>query len=344
MVIVAVVSQNDASKYYFTAVGEWGKDTTELREVAAAMHRQSPNRSFNILVGNNFCPSGVTSLDDPRFKLFTDELAGPSNISHYVVMGEADHQGDESVMSAFQEVDSRWVMMAPRAKFEYYEMPGDRVICIHFIDTSVVDYSMVTYLASDLQNSCKGHWKIVVGHHPIWSGSAPNADSEDLRSMLLPTLHKGGVHMYISAHQHVHEILYDGKLVQVVTGGGSDMWEALKFVPHDKQIWGISGTDKHGYLDFAVSWEEDQMEVSFVSGKDGSKLQSFNLTKNGTKESMFGHIQWNESFSGTGVTVRPEELVQRLVTNDTTTTKESSVGHILGIIIYTVMAIGFITI
>lgn len=112
-----------------------------------------------------------------------------------------------------------------------------------------------------------------------------------MKERVLPILKKHKVPLYLCGHHHLHEVFFDGQLVEVVSGATSSLLEALTFAPHDLMMWGVSGKDVNGYADIFVS--PDAMKVSIVSAKNGQNFQSFTITSGGTKESIFGHITWD---------------------------------------------------
>jgi len=87
----------------------------------------------------------------------------------------------------------------------------------------------VEWLAAALASST-ARWKIVMGHHPLWSsGGTKSEQSRVLRGLLLPTLCRHA-DMYLAGHDHTLEVHLDAcreggpgapPLPQVVSGAGA---------------------------------------------------------------------------------------------------------------------------
>ena len=73
------------------------------------------------------------------------------------------------------------------------------------------------------------HWKIAVGHHPIWAGDNSemgregHGGSADLVAKLDPLLRRHGVHLYLNGHDHELQHTVRGGGHYVCTGAGSQM-------------------------------------------------------------------------------------------------------------------------
>src|SRR5262249_47401068 len=80
------------------AVGDTGYGGEILRANARAMERSAEARPVDLvlLLGDNFYPDGVRSLEDPRWKeRFEDAFAGAKlQVPFYAVLGNHDHRGE----------------------------------------------------------------------------------------------------------------------------------------------------------------------------------------------------------------------------------------------------------
>lgn len=92
--------------------------------------------------------------------------------------------------------------------------------------------NMVTWLEDSLRNS-KARWKIVIGHHPLWSAAGGKFEqAHALRKLILPTLCRYA-DLYLAGHEHTMEIHTDDcsqtdagavdPLPQVVSGSAAKM-------------------------------------------------------------------------------------------------------------------------
>jgi acid phosphatase len=66
-------------------------------------------------------------------------------------------------------------------------------------------------------------WRIVVGHHPIRSGSAFHGPTPALQQHIAPLLQSMGVHAYLCGHEHDLQHLDADGLHYVVSGAGAEV-------------------------------------------------------------------------------------------------------------------------
>jgi tartrate-resistant acid phosphatase type 5 len=66
----------------------------------------------------------------------------------------------------------------------------------------------------------KAQWKIVIGHHPIYSGGG-HGDTPELIENILPLLQEHKVHAYFNGHDHDLQHLVAGKVNLFDSGAGS---------------------------------------------------------------------------------------------------------------------------
>jgi len=169
-------------------------------------------------LGDNFYPSGVKSVHDPRWKTQI-ESCFPSPL--FATLGNHDYLGDPSIQ--IQYTSSTWKM--PHYYYDLiYTLDSKPFVHILFIDTMLLAYdrtkdlltetAMKSYetLRSQLLNPQKqwmheklsksrAPWKIVCGHYPCLS-NGPHSVSEELRDFLLPLLKQYRVQFYFSGHNH----------------------------------------------------------------------------------------------------------------------------------------------
>jgi tartrate-resistant acid phosphatase type 5 len=93
--------------------------------------------------------------------------------------------------------------------------------------------NMVQWLEASLASS-KARWKIVIGHHPLWSTAGTKfQQAKSLRRLILPALCRYA-DLYLAGHEHTLEVHTDGctevlpgsdvaPLPQVVSGSASKM-------------------------------------------------------------------------------------------------------------------------
>ena len=274
----------------FVAYGDWGDPTKDLKDTIASIKRVCPNRSFNLLLGDNFYPSGVSSVNDPQFATFTDIVLSGTQLPHHVILGNHDYMASVAAQIQFSQVSAYWDL--PSTYYRRMHVENGITVCLIMIDTIQWDSTQVAWIEAQLQApecDTSSSWTIVSGHYPIWS-SGDYSDRSYLKSDLVPLLHKYGVQLYLSGHEHLHEVFYDGSVVQVTSGAVGETRAAVQFKQHPFQIWGVSGLDVVGYLRIRMS--ADFVAIGIVSSRNDAEFQSFTIVRGGTKQSMFGHINW----------------------------------------------------
>ncbi|HEV7424723.1 MAG TPA: metallophosphoesterase [Thermoanaerobaculia bacterium] len=213
----------------FIVTGDAGSTHSQLRDGMLAVMKQMRIDAI-LLVGDNFYPCGVTSTDDPQWTKITQHF-GPANLPIYAVLGNHDY-GDQQQRGG----TDYWTCghpdpqaeVAATGKIGKWEMPA-RNYTLH---SPLADFVMIDTqpLALDFPNDYAGslgaagekawighaldgmhaHWRIVVGHHTIFSsgvhGRTNNATQTRVRE-LLPLFRQDHVDLYICGHDHDMELL-----------------------------------------------------------------------------------------------------------------------------------------
>jgi len=198
------------------AFGDWGDASERQARMAEAMarfHARTPF-DFAITLGDNFYPAGMSGPADPRWERDFERLYAPMHIRFYPSLGNHD----------WVLADSPAAEIMYSARSRYWQMPADRYTFIagpvqfFALDTNLVTRAQLEWLDRELGRS-KARWKIVYGHHPIYSYGA-HGDDPDLKNNLLPVL-RGRVQLYICGHDHdLQHIAPEGGVHFVLAGGG----------------------------------------------------------------------------------------------------------------------------
>jgi acid phosphatase len=154
----------------------------------------------------------------------------------YASLGNHDYVGNAQAEIEYTLISKRWKM--PDRYYTHTEKINDTtdVLFVH-IDTSpfITEYrnndSTYHILGQDIHKqlrwidsvlaSSHAIWKIVVGHHPIYSSVGNHGNTKELIDNVLPLLQKYGVRIYLCGHEHFLQYLVHGAINFFVVGGGS---------------------------------------------------------------------------------------------------------------------------
>lgn len=229
----------------FLAVGDWGRrGERSQRQVAGAMGlaAQQIASRFVISAGDNFYPAGVESILDSHWRDSFEEVYTASSLQTpwYAALGNHDYRGVAQAQIDYTRVSRRWRMPDRYFKISGATL-GTSLLDLFVIDTSpLVDqdnYSerlqqlarghlqrhdnarQIAWLEKELRAS-RAPWKIVVGHHPIYSGG--HGDSPELVAQVAPLLEAHGVQAYINGHDHDLQHIRRGQVDYICAGAGAD--------------------------------------------------------------------------------------------------------------------------
>jgi tartrate-resistant acid phosphatase type 5 len=249
------------------AFGDFGDGHDPQRQTAAAMvayHKSHPF-DFGITLGDNFYPSGISSIQDPRWKTQLEDLYGPMQIKLYPTLGNHDYYDANSPRSEieYSTVSPDWRFAAPFYSF----MAGP--VQFFAIDTICLRQNELEWLARELANS-RARWKLVYGHYPIYSATE---EDPSLITKLLPVLKNGAVDIYLSGHHHNLQVLKpDGDLHYWISGGGGAHLHPLRWI-YSRTVY---KEKSHGFT--VLEADEHHFSARFINS-DGRELYQDSINK-----------------------------------------------------------------
>lgn len=228
----------------FLVIGDWGRkgmyrqqETADQMAVSASL----VGADFVISTGDNFYDAGVESIHDPDWQLSFENIykAPALQIPWYCILGNHDYDGNIQAQIDYTTISSRWNLPAP-----YYHITkniGQDEVLFVFTDTSpfIFEYyfnpkpavisqnkeQQLKWLEQTLAQS-QAKWKIVVGHHPIYSSSPFHGDAPELIDAFVPLFNKYGVDLYLAGHEHDLQLQKpQGNTYYLVSGAGSEIRE-----------------------------------------------------------------------------------------------------------------------
>jgi tartrate-resistant acid phosphatase type 5 len=281
----ALPAQARAASLDFVVIGDWGRDgQSRQREVADQMGRSAAaiGSRFVISVGDNFYEDGVTSVADPLWQSSFERIyTAPSLMTKWhVILGNHDYQGDVAAQLAYSGSSPRWFLPAP-----YYtrseRLADGTSVDFFYLDTSryIREYltrpkvrvqgqdkqAQIDWLERALASS-KAPWKIVVGHHQLFTVTGQNHDFPEMIGPFKPLLDRYGVAAYINGHEHNLEHIAVDKVHYITCGAGSAVTAVV--VPPAGQF----ASDHHGFMTMRV--EAEGLTFSFIDDAGLTLYQS----------------------------------------------------------------------
>ena len=240
----ADVADTRAGTLNFLVFGDWGRHgemdqvdvATQMGIAADAFKAQ-----FVISVGDNFYERGVVSTDDPQWQRTFEDVyhADSLQVPWYVALGNHDYLGNCDAQIAYSHQSQRWTMPA-RYFTQTRRIDAATAVDFFFLDTTPMVRSywhepvyrehvrtqdvpkQLAWFEAALAAST-APWKIVIGHHPIYSGGGilGHGDTRELIEDVLPLLKQYQVQAYFNGHDHNLQHLQVGGLNLFDSGAGS---------------------------------------------------------------------------------------------------------------------------
>ena len=269
----------------FIAMGDWGRNGADHQKQVAqqmGLTATASKAQFIISTGDNFYPSGVISPQDPLFKYSFEDIYTDFSLQWdwYVILGNHDYKSNPDAQVAYSKISRRWKMPA-RYFAKKFPINGDlnNQVLIAFIDTNPLipefyknsEYgpnvkgqdttAQKRWLAKTLSdNDPSIKWKIVVGHHPMFTGGSRTEgyDTKAIRSSLKPVLDRYGVDVYLTGHEHsLQHIKPAGKTHHFISGAASEK-TPVKLI-EDQQM----AASTYGFMLFSVN--NDAIKVQTIN-------------------------------------------------------------------------------
>jgi 3',5'-cyclic AMP phosphodiesterase CpdA len=201
----------------FLAVADTGSGDGNQRAVGeqmAAVHKRRPV-DLVVLGGDNIYPSGNLAMVESTFRRPYRDLLR-SGVPFHAVLGNHDIR----TANGTPQVDYAPFGMKGR----YYTLRRGPVDFFMLDTNGNADWQrQISWLRVVLARS-RAPWKVVVGHHPIYSSGFYGNDPH-LAAKLTGLMRRHGVQLYINGHDHNYERSkpIDGLTYLVVGGGGASL-------------------------------------------------------------------------------------------------------------------------
>lgn len=249
-----ILKEPGAETMEFIFIGDSGSGLPEQFRLADALEHYClthPLRAV-FLLGDNFYPVGVRSVDDPQWQTkFRDAYEKPclGRIPFYAILGNHDYKGHPAAQIAYTQTQKQW-----RMPHRFYSVQFGDLAKIIAIDSNVADvcgfseHCTLDFLRTALQDQTVP-FRIVIGHHPIFSSSGKYGATV-LGRVLRSFMCKTGA-TYIAGHSHHLEHRQDADCALdlfISGGGGASLYEIRKDDPGTRFV-----QSNHGFLRVKVS-------------------------------------------------------------------------------------------
>ena len=253
----------------FVLIGDWGRFGRDHQSDVATQMGQTAAQigsRFTISLGDNFYENGVASLTDPHWQgSFERIYTAPALQTPWrVILGNHDYRGNVQAQLDYAKQSSRWQLPA-----RYYQrtetLPDGAAADFFYLDTSpFIHYyagtrtdisgqdtdAQLAWLDRALGTST-ARWKIVLGHHPIYTAQADEPDNyhdqPDMIARVNPILLAHKVPLYINGHDHLLQVVQMNGITYVTNGAGSATY------PPTPPIRGGFASGAHGFMTCTLS-------------------------------------------------------------------------------------------
>ena len=271
---------------HFVAVGDWGRNGENYqKEVAAGMGKAAHDLSADFIVatGDNFYPSGVQSTQDYHWISSFETIYTAQSLYEewYPVLGNHDYGSNPDAQIAYSQISSRWKMPSRYYAKNFTLKDTNASVLMLFIDTDPIEkemrvtpYDGVKYVQGAVAKQkqwieeqlaqSKAQWKIVVGHHPIYTGGwrKGSKDVLNMKQFLEPIFEKYGVNLYLSGHEHHLEYTKPAtKTHHVISGAGSEARPS-----EINANGGVFAESTQGFITFSIN--KNEIFMQFINYKD----------------------------------------------------------------------------
>jgi len=247
------------------AFGDFGDGSDRQARMAAAMRRYHAKHPVDlaVTVGDNFYPAGMGGPQDARWDRDFARLYEAMRVPFFPTLGNHDWALADSPAAEIAHSDHSKYWRMPAARYTFVAGP----IQFFAIDTDLNSRAQLEWLDRELARS-KARWKIVYGHHPVYSNGA-HGDDTAMRETLLPLL-RGRASIYLCGHDHDLQHLAPEEGVHFVLAGGGGA-APRPVVPGPRLLFGAG---KNGFV--VIEATRTSLAVTFLD-QDLETLHRFAL-------------------------------------------------------------------
>ena len=280
--------QGGSEQLTFFFYGDWGHNVPanvsesgiafEEVKVANAVAQKAAevHPSFFVMLGDNFYESGVTSINDPLWQAYYENIysAASTQVPWYLILGNHDYYGGHTPLAQVEYTTSslnsntRW-RLPDNFYTKVFQVPNsDKTLQIFFVDTVILapnaenpaktglppanpdgstsDVQMLllkpylNLLEQQLQAST-AEYKIVAGHYHVYTVTDGDNDTPELERFLVPLMQQYGVQAYMNGHEHNTEHFFLNGIHYITVGHGCDKDDPIAAQPWTDKVGALTG-------------------------------------------------------------------------------------------------------
>jgi acid phosphatase len=251
-------------KYTVLVFGDQGSGASAVDPnyvVGRAMAKICAKRKcdFAIGLGDNFYPGGVSGIDDPQFISKFEVPYKDLQFPFYMSLGNHDYHHHPEAQIQYKS--ERWNM--PCAYYPIRNLPS--WLNIFALDTFKLDNEQIVQAKRALCG--KPGWKMLFGHHPLYSNGSSHGDTPFMKELALPMIKECGVQIVLSGHDHDQEHITSADIEQFVQGSAGKQRKIQSGVKRDGLIQKFA-TSAYGFAIFEIS--STSLEVDYYNNQADS--------------------------------------------------------------------------
>jgi tartrate-resistant acid phosphatase type 5 len=254
-------------------------DTKDFRMSANRLYDFDPK--FTVLLGDNFYDSGVSSLDDPLWGLFT-HIQGTAPV-FYAVLGNHDYVSPVDVQSAYSYINPKWQMPA-RYFYRIMDLGNGVMLCAIFLDSYFLEKYQINWLRMALRSpDCQNQnsYRFVFTHYPIHTVGLFVKDDrvKALRNEIKPLLEEYRVHALVSGHEHEMSVFHQNGIQYIISGSFSDKYQQMIVKGQDPHLT-FRDVETPGFVVFD-STNSGTISYRFIDSYSGATVYSDTIKRDG---------------------------------------------------------------
>ncbi len=290
----------EKDSFSFLVLGDFGRvgdyyQKDVAREMGNAMIVLEAE--FVVSVGDNFYPNGVASTQDYHWKSSFEEIyTNPALYADwYVALGNHDYRGNVQAQIDYTNISRRW-NMPDRYYSKTFELENGEKLLLVVMDTNpfINGYhgnpekyrdldkqdtaAQMKWLVETLDTKDPSvKWKMVVGHHPLYSGGK-RIDSEDtlgFEKKFAGLFDQHKVDAYICGHEHDLQIIKPkGRYTtQFLSGAASEVRAS------GNREGTIFAAAEPGFMSFSILGNKLLVQTIRAGKEKAEVLHSFEIKK-----------------------------------------------------------------